>query len=72
VHSQDGIDWINAAMDCECFTGGYSEDETLPAVVELVVVATKPNAISFIPEHATHCRKVDSKVPLLFWSLSLI
>lgn len=32
IRSQDGIDWINAAMDCDCFTGGYSEDETLPSL----------------------------------------
>ena len=30
IRSEDGIDWINVAMECDCFTGGYSEDETLP------------------------------------------
>lgn len=30
IRSDEGIDWINVAMECDCFTGAYSQDATLP------------------------------------------
>lgn len=30
IKSDEGIDWINVAMECDTFTGAYSQDETLP------------------------------------------
>jgi hypothetical protein len=30
IRSDEGIDWINVALQCDTFTGAYSADEKLP------------------------------------------